>query len=249
MQLLHHWLQSPTDESCPLGGKAGYSSALSTTNSTVRMSHFRTFHTPLKTQQDFIESYAAAQRVAKELSKWGAEVFPYSLHYVFFGSCESLSFVPFFAQRSCGLFADGHLWATTREVILLALAAVFVVTSVLLGSVRTGIVVVLTVFLTVVNVLVIMGVWRVSLNPLSLVNLVISVGIAVEFCSHIARAFMGAAGGGLPFKHPAGQRDRDERAWAALVDVGSSVSMSMRNEGLRHTLLTQAIVRLCLVSR
>ncbi|KAK4054758.1 niemann-Pick type C- protein 1 [Microbotryomycetes sp. JL201] len=204
MNLLHHWLESPTDESCPLGGKAGYSSALAVTDSSVQMSHFRTFHTPLKTQQDYIESYAAAQRIAKEMSGWGGQVFPYSLHYVFFGSY-------------------GSLWTTTREVVILALAAVFGITSVLIGSIRTGLIVVITVALTVINVLGIMGVWHVSLNPLSLVNLVISIGIAVEFCSHVARAFMGASAGGVPFHHPAAQKDRDERAWTALVDVGSSV--------------------------
>lgn len=68
-----------------------------------------------------------------------------------------------------------------------------------------------------------MGVWGISLNAISLVNLVISLGIAVEFCSHIARAFMGAGGGGLPYGHPNGPKERDERAWSALVDVGASV--------------------------
>lgn len=117
-------------------------------------------------------------------------------------------------------------------MLAFALLAVFIVTSALLGSLRTGTVVVLAVFLTVVNVMGIMGVWGVSLNPLSLVNLVISVGIAVEFCAHVARAFMGASGGGLPYRHPAGERDRDERAWQALVDVGSSVRLEASNLAL-----------------
>lgn len=65
-----------------------------------------------------------------------------------------------------------------------------------------------------------------SLNALSLVNLVISLGIAVEFCSHVARAFMGA-GAGLPVDHPAGQKERDERVWSALVDVGPSVRFQL----------------------
>lgn len=139
---------------------------------------------------------------------------------------------------------DETLWATTREVILFALLAVFLVTSLLLGSFRTGTVVVVTVFLTVVNVMGVMGVWQVSLNPLSLVNLVISVGIAVEFCSHIARAFMGASGGGLPYDHPAGERDRDERAWQALVDVGSSVSAGRERRGVNVTDMTAFTGRL-----
>ena len=35
----------------------------------------------------------------------------------------------------------------------------------------------------------IMVVWDISLNAVSLVNLVMATGIAVEFCAHIARAF------------------------------------------------------------
>lgn len=89
LRYLNQWLVSPTDESCPLGGKAGYSSALSLDNTSVVESHFRTYHTPLKTQADFINAMAAAQRVADDLSKrTGGEVFPYSLFYVFFSQCE-----------------------------------------------------------------------------------------------------------------------------------------------------------------
>ncbi len=77
-----------------------------------------------------------------------------------------------------------------------------------------------TCFLAVTSVTGIMGYWGISLNAISLVNLVISLGIAVEFCSHIARAFMGA-GTGLPFDKEG--REKDERAISALVDVGPSV--------------------------
>ncbi|SCV68874.1 BQ2448_995 [Microbotryum intermedium] len=205
MRFLEHWLESPTDESCPLGGKAGYSSALKIQDHSVKTSHFRTYHTPLKTQDDFINAYASAQRISAELSKkTGAEVFPYSVFYVFFASYA-------------------HLWSTARIVLSISLLAVFLVTALLLGSLRTAAVVILTVFLSCVNVLGLMGAWHISLNPISLVNLVISLGIAVEFCSHVARAFMGANGGGLPYQHAQGEKDRDDRTLAALIDVGASV--------------------------
>jgi Niemann-Pick C1 protein len=58
-----------------------------------------------------------------------------------------------------------------------------------------------------------MALWGVSLNAISLVNLVICVGIGVEFCVHIARAFI-VGGEGV---------DREERAYRSIVDVGSSV--------------------------
>ncbi|GAA5955195.1 hypothetical protein JCM3765_003241 [Sporobolomyces pararoseus] len=199
MRYLNQWLISPTDESCPLGGRSSYSAALSLAkdHSNVEYSHIRTYHSPLKNQRDFVEAYDAAKRIASDLSKRsGTEIYPYSLFYVFFSSYSTL-------------------WSTTIWVLVLTLTSIGAVAAFLLGSVRTSLVVVLTIFLSVFSLLGIMGVWNIALNPLSLVNLVIGAGIAVEFCSHIARSFMGV-NGGL-------SSDRDERALAAIVNVGPSV--------------------------
>ena len=209
MMYLKQWLISPTDEDCPLAGMASFGGALSLSKdgNTVAASHFRTFHSPLKSQADLINSLAAAHRVADDLAAaTGAQVFPYSLHYVFFDQ-----------------FA--HIVPITEQILGLGLAAVLLVTALLLGSWRTGTIVTGVVALTVVAVMGVMAVWGVDLNAISLVNLVISLGIAVEFCAHVARAFM-SAGTGLPVDHPAGQKERDERMWIALVDVGPSVSAS-----------------------
>ena len=208
MMYLQQWLISPTNEDCSLAGRASYGGALalSEDRTDVVASHFRTFHTPLKSQRDLINSFAAAHRIADDLAAaTGAQVFPYSLHYVFFDQ-----------------FA--HIVPITEQILGLGLAAVLLVTALLLGSWRTGTIVTSVVALTVVNVMGVMGVWGIDLNAISLVNLVISLGIAVEFCAHVARAFM-SAGSGLPVDHPAGQKERDERMWIALVDVGPSVSI------------------------
>jgi Niemann-Pick C1 protein len=207
MRYLKQWLVSPTNEDCLLAGATSYGQALALTpdGSGVEASHFRTFHAPLKTQADFIHSLAAARRIADDISaRTGATVFPYSLHYVYFDQYS-------------------HVVAITQELLGLGLAAVLVVTALLLGSWRTGTIVTGVVALTVTSCMGVMGIWGISLNAVSLVNLVISLGIAVEFCAHVARAFM-SAGSGLPVDHPAGQKERDERMWTALVDVGPSVS-------------------------
>ncbi|TFK43177.1 multidrug efflux transporter AcrB transmembrane domain-containing protein [Crucibulum laeve] len=206
MRYLRQWLISPTNEACPMGGKASFGSALSLNEyeDKVVASHFRTFHPPLNSQDDFINAFAAAHRIADEISEeTGARVFPYSLFYVFFDQYA-------------------HIIAITQEVLGLGLASVLIVTALMLGSWRTGTIVTGVVALTVVTVMGVMSIWGISLNAISLVNLVISLGIAVEFCAHIARAFM-SAGSGLPMDHPAGQKERDERMWTALVDVGPSV--------------------------
>lgn len=227
VQYLQQWLASPANQDCALGGKTGYSSALKLQHKHVQASHFRTYHTPLKTQNDYIQALASAKRISADLeARTGGRVFPYSIFYVFFEQYATIV-------------------TNTRSVVAAALVAIFLVSSLLLGSWRTGAVIVVSVFSISMNVLVsrsciemamhkdadvnpqgVMGLWHISLNAISLVNLSISIGLGVEFCTHIARAFMGAGAGGgagLPHSHPAGRKERDDRAYAALVDVGSSV--------------------------
>ena len=54
--------------------------------------------------------------------------------------------------------------------------------------------------------------WSIQLNAVSLVNLVMAVGISVEFCSHITRAFAVSTAG-----------DKVARAESVTVGMGSSV--------------------------
>ncbi|KAF4619859.1 hypothetical protein D9613_005559 [Agrocybe pediades] len=206
MRYLRHWLESPTNDECPLAGQASFGTALSLNEAQDKVvaSHFRTFHTPLKNQEDFINAFAAAHRIADEISEdIGAKVFPYSIFYVFFDQYA-------------------HIVAITQEILGLGLGSVLIVTALLLGSWRTGTIVTGVVALTVVTVMGVMSIWGISLNAISLVNLVISLGIAVEFCAHVARAFM-SVGTNFPANHPSDQKERDERMWTALVDVGPSV--------------------------
>ena len=55
--------------------------------------------------------------------------------------------------------------------------------------------------------------WSIQLNAVSLVNLVMAVGISVEFCSHITRAFAVSTVG----------LDKVARARSVTVGMGSSV--------------------------
>ncbi|RMZ83187.1 hypothetical protein DV738_g1429, partial [Chaetothyriales sp. CBS 135597] len=200
------WIKSPTTEECPLGGQAAFSSAvvIDANHTDIPASHFRTFHTPLQSQEDLINSYAAARRIAKEIStQHKIDLFPYSKHYIFFDQYSSI----------VGL---------TAGLLCAAVAIIFLLASLLLGSLVTGLVVAITVVMIVVDVIGVMAIASVSLNAVSLVNLVICVGIGVEFCAHIARAFtfppkslMDRGGHKL--------RGKELRTWAALTNVGGSV--------------------------
>lgn len=206
VELLEPWLSAVPTGECPTAGRGAFTSALvvDTNHTNVPASHWRSFHTPLQSQDDLINSYAAARRIAKDISdRHKIDIFPYSKHYVFFDQYRSIV----------------HLAATLLSV---AVAVIFVLTSLLLGSLLTGLVVAVTTIMILVDIMGVMALFGVSLNALSLVNLVICVGIAVEFCAHISRAFM------YPSKTVMERarsrfRGRDLRAWAALVNVGGSV--------------------------
>ncbi|KAI9319750.1 patched family-domain-containing protein [Dichotomocladium elegans] len=189
------WIHMPPDENCPLGGKAAFGDAIVVDREHVstKTSHFRTFHTPLRTQHDFIAAHASARRIANDMStNLGVHVYPYSVFYVFFEQYSYISLMAF-------------------ELLGVAILTIFIVTSTLLGSIRSGVIVMGVVVLILVDVVGVMTLWGVSLNAVSLVNLIICVGISVEFCCHIARGFMVASG------------SREERAARSMTEVGSSV--------------------------
>ncbi|KAG0318891.1 hypothetical protein BGZ99_005383 [Dissophora globulifera] len=195
MKYLGEWIKATPDEYCPLAGKAAYGDSikLNTAGDRVKMSHFRTYHTPMRNQHDFIAGYKSAHRIADQVSKeTGTTVFPYSVFYIFF-------------EQYVGIIG------LTFRLLIVAMISVGLVTAGILGSAKVALVVVGVVGMIMVDVVGAMVLMGVSLNALSLVNLVICVGISVEFCSHIARATVEAEGG------------PDERVFSALVEVGSSV--------------------------
>lgn len=203
MTYFNAWIEAPSDP-CPLGGKAPYSAEVSVEygNSAIQASKFRSMHVPLRSQDDFINAYLSARRIAKSIEEAsGINTFAYSPFYIFFAQYVTI----------------------IRDSIVLiscALAAIFLVASFLLGSFQTSLVLVITVIMIITDIVGIMALWGVNLNAVSLVNLVICVGIGVEFCVHIARAFTFVqkvqAPGNLCIT-------RQSRAFNALVNVGGSV--------------------------
>jgi len=204
---LQRWLEAPTDEDCPLGGKAAYSDALviDAKHTTIPASHFRTSHMPLRSQSDFISAYTAARRIAQEISQdVDTDVFPYSKFYIFFDQYTSI-------VRLAGALIGS------------ALGAVLVITTLLLGSLTTALVVTLVVGMTVSTIIGSMAVLGVSLNAVSLVNLIICVGISVEFTAHVARAFTFPSRATMEKAPRHRFRGRDARVWTAMVNVAGSV--------------------------
>ncbi|KAK3010816.1 hypothetical protein RJ639_011500 [Escallonia herrerae] len=89
--------------------------------------------------------------------------------------------------------------------------AVFLVILVITSSLWGSAIILLVLAMVVVDLMGVMAILHIQLNAVSVVNLIMSVGIAVEFCVHISHAFSVSHG------------DRKERAKEALRTMGSSV--------------------------
>lgn len=172
MMYFKQWITEPSDP-CPLGGKAPYSSSINYNDTAIKSSYFRTSHSPLRSQSDFIVAYQNALRVVDEIKKLASgnlDVFAFSPFYVFFVQYITILSLTF----------------TTLGVAALI---IYAVSALLLGSLRMATLLTITAVAIVVNIGGVMAVWGISLNAVSLVNLIICLGLAVEFTVHITRAY------------------------------------------------------------
>ena len=171
----------------------------------VAASSFMTFHTILRTSKDYYEALRWARKLTDNLTEmlnegleFGEEpinVFPYSIFYVFYEQYLTM-------------------WEDTLRSLSISLVAIFTVTFILMGlDLRSSLIIVLIILMILVNLGGLMYWWHITLNAVSLVNLVMAVGISVEFCAHITRAFAVNVGD-----------NKIARARDTLVNMGSSVS-------------------------
>lgn len=193
LDFMNIWINSPSDP-CPLGGKAPYSRAIAYNGTAIESSIFRSSHKPLTSQNDFIQAYNDAIRISESFED--LDVFAYSPFYIFFVQYKSLL-------------------SSTLKLLGSALGLIFIASATLLGSIQTALLLTITVLIILVDIGAFMAWFNISLNAVSLVNLVICVGLAVEFCIHIARAFTILPSGT--------KNDRDSRMKYAMNTVGDSV--------------------------
>ncbi|KAI3843417.1 hypothetical protein MKX03_024311 [Papaver bracteatum] len=190
------FLSSLPSADCSKGGHGAYTNSVYLNgyeSGVIQASEFRTYHTPLNKQSDFVNSLQAAREFSSRVSKsLNIEMFPYAMFYIFFEQ-----------------YLD--IWRTALINIAIALAAVFVVCLIITGSVWGSAIILLVLAMIVVDLMGVMALLNIQLNAISVVNLVMAIGIAVEFCVHITHAFSVSNG------------DRAQRAKEALGTMGASV--------------------------
>lgn len=212
------FLTANPDEVCPSAGHAAFSDAvqlkqteyynlssgnLGRSKQQVVHSNMMAFHTILKTSKDYYTAMERAREltssITNALNKDESEdnhvtVFPYSIFYVFYEQYLTM-------------------WEDTLRSLGISILSIFLVTLVLMDlDLISSSIIIINIICIIVNLGALMYWWNITLNAVSLVNLVMAVGISVEFCSHITRAFAVEPGA-----------DKVKRAEKVLVNMGSSV--------------------------
>ncbi|XP_063588187.1 NPC intracellular cholesterol transporter 1-like [Penaeus indicus] len=168
----------------------------------VGANYFMAYHSILKTSDDFTNAMDFAYQLSASITTYlqknskftsDIEVFPYSIFYVYYEQYLTM-------------------WADTGVSLGVSVASVFGVMLLLTFDLASSLIVLVTIAMIVVDMMGMMFWWGISLNAVSLVNLVMAVGISVEFCSHVTHAFATSV-----------QPTRLLRAQEALSTMGSSV--------------------------
>merc|ERR1719198_195876 len=131
-------------------------------------------------------------------------------------ACESWSDLP--GGRAMPYTYNFLTWETFRIIkqelylsVGLCLAAVYVITLILIAHPLTATLVSLAVFMTVIDILGCMNMWGLAIDNVSVIQLVIAVGLCVDYAAHVGHSFMLKAG------------TRADRVVAMMGDVGAAV--------------------------
>ncbi|KAL5562347.1 hypothetical protein UlMin_032094 [Ulmus minor] len=196
MEKLPWFLNALPSADCAKGGHGAYTNSVDLNgyeSGVIQASEFRTYHTPLNKQVDYVNSLQAARDFSSRVSSsLKMDVFPYSVFYIFFEQ-----------------YLD--IWRVAVMDIALALGAVFIVCLLITSSVWISAIILLILAMIVVDLMGVMAILDIQLNAVSVVNLIMSIGIAVEFCVHITHAYLVSYG------------DRNQRVEQALSTMGASV--------------------------
>lgn len=204
-QLLPWFLKAKPSAQCSKGGAGAYNDAImgddkdysgvaGLRDGVVKSSSFRTYYTPLNHQSDFINAMKAVKEFThKAKRELKLDIFTYSIFHIFF---------------------EQYLHVDRDAVMLIGTPclAVFLACWLFTSSLWGSLLLLLHLVSLLLHLLGTMYLADIQLNAVSLVNLAMALGIAVEFCAHILHAFMLAEG------------TRKVRARKAILAMGASVT-------------------------
>ncbi|KAK8738118.1 hypothetical protein OTU49_004053 [Cherax quadricarinatus] len=207
MEYLEDFLMdNPHGIACSSAGHPAYGGAVEVlddgSETYVGANYFMTYHSILKTSKDFTLALDWAYKLSDYMTGYlqqrsnyssDIEIIPYSIFYVYYEQYLTM-------------------WADAGTSLGISVGAVFAVTFALTLDLISSLIILVTISMIIVDMMGMMYWWNISLNAVSLVNLVMAIGISVEFCSHVTHAFATSV-----------KITRVERAREALANMGSSV--------------------------
>ena len=182
--MLPDWLEDNPDEYCSKGGHAAYSSALSCNEEDIVASHFMSYHSicieSSECQANIEQARLLADNITRHINR-GLEdlgfnssisVWPYAIYY------------PYYEQYiTMGNDAIFQLLLCMVPIILLSFVCYNF-------SLSACLITLVTVIFIVTDTYACCVLWDVQFNPLTLINLIASSGLAIEFTGHSVRHFI-----------------------------------------------------------
>ncbi|KAK9109479.1 hypothetical protein Sjap_017539 [Stephania japonica] len=143
IEKLPWFLNALPSADCSKGGHGAYTSSLDLNdyeNGVIRASEFRTYHTPLNKQIDFVNAMRAAREFSSRISdSLKIDIFPYAMFYIFFEQ-----------------YMD--IWKTTLVNVVIALGAVFTVSLIITCSLWSSAIILLVLAMVVVDLMVVLSI-------------------------------------------------------------------------------------------
>jgi len=135
----------------------------------IETSRMFTYSLGLNETDDYVSAMKSLRSLSDDSGMKGT--FPYSIFYIYF---------------------EQYLTLKNNAIIslMLSLFAVFLVTLISLMSFTTALINAGTIVMVVTDVLGLMYFWDINLNAISIVNLLLAIGMSVEFTGHIAYRFI-----------------------------------------------------------
>ncbi|KAL4477676.1 hypothetical protein ABPG74_002826 [Tetrahymena malaccensis] len=170
------------------------------TDGTIKTSRLRFQHRPVITSKDFIDTFEQTRQAVDKASQFTGDkkAFSYSLIYAYYDQYTQIR-------------------AIAVQNFLLAVGAVYLAIN-LLKNGMTAIIVALNVFFITFNLIGIVWVlnslisgFQIEINAVSVVNLITSVGLGVEFCVHLVISYMNTPG------------NREQKVVNAVKQMGSNI--------------------------
>ncbi|XP_049848356.1 NPC intracellular cholesterol transporter 1-like isoform X2 [Schistocerca gregaria] len=193
------WLTSPCGMECSSCGSSFVINLhLNNSNSSnpeqrIISTRFQGYHRNLVTQSDYIEAITESYQLARKIRETQhIDVIPYSNFYIYFEQYI-------------------HIYKNSLTCISLAILCIFLGSLLFLRNVYAAFIVSVIVMMVEIDVVGVMSIWDVSFNALSLVNLIMIMGLSVEFCIHICYAFVETSG------------SKEDRVFITISNVGTSV--------------------------